>query len=143
MGRKKIVPQRHEPGDEPLDGEQPAADPQLPKVAGKKIRRKRRVRQGVKALREIRRYQQSTDLLLKRAPFQRLVREISQDYYDGELRFSRNGLIALQEGAESYLTELFNHSNLISLQHGGVTLKAADMKLARFIRGEVATASLM
>lgn len=65
-----------------------------------------RYRPGTVALREIRRYQKSTDLLIRKLPFQRLVREIAQDFKN-DLRFQGSAILALQEASESYLVGLF------------------------------------
>ncbi len=61
---------------------------------------------GIKALREIHRYQKSTKLLIPKASFARLVREIAQDI-STDLRFQATALAALQEIAEAYLTQHF------------------------------------
>merc|ERR1719296_317628 len=66
---------------------------------------------GTVALREIRRYQKSTDLLIRKLPFQRLVREIAQDFKT-DLRFQGSAVLALQEAAEAYLVGLFEDTNL-------------------------------
>jgi len=67
------------------------------------------------ALREIRRYQKSTDLLIRKLPFQRLVREIASDF-KSDLRFQSSTIEALQESAEAYLVSLFEDSNLCAIQ---------------------------
>ena len=95
----------------------------------------RRYRPGTVALREIRRYQKSTDLLLKKAPFQRLVREISQDY-KADLRFQSSAVLALQEASEAYLVGLFEDTNLCAIHAKRVTIMPKDIQLARRIRGE-------
>lgn len=102
-------------------------------VAGKKARKKRRNRPGTVALREIRRYQRSTELLLRKLPFRRLVREIAQDFYSGPLRFGSKAFIALQEASEAYLTELFGEANLCAVHDKRVTLLDRDLKLAQTI----------
>lgn len=84
---------------------------------------------------EIRRYQRSTELLIKKLPFQRLVREISQGIRR-DLRFQSNTLLALQEAAEAYLVGLFEDTNLCALHARRVTIMPRDMQLARRIRGE-------
>ena len=66
------------------------------------------------ALREIRRYQRSCQLLIKKVPFQRLSREIAQSYY-GEIRFQASALSALQEAAEAYLVNVFEDTNLCAI----------------------------
>merc|ERR550537_664269 len=73
-----------------------------------KERRKVRFRPGTVALREIRRYQKSTSNLMPRAPFQRLVRRLTQEHQtSGDLRFQARALAALQEATEAYITGLF------------------------------------
>lgn len=66
------------------------------------------------ALREIRKYQKSTDLLMRKLPFQRLVREIAQDFKN-DLRFQSTAILALQEAAEAYLVSLFEDTNLCAI----------------------------
>ena len=94
-----------------------------------------RYRPGTVALREIRRYQKSVDLLIRKAPFQRLVREIAREFKP-DLRFQTNAVLALQEAAEAYLVGLFEDSNLCAIHAKRVTIMPKDFKLARRIRGE-------
>lgn len=101
-------------------------------IAGKKARKKRRFRSGTVALREIRRYQRSTELLLRKMPFRRLVREIAQNF-KSDLRFQQTAMLALQEASEMYLTELFDESNQCAINAKRVTLLQRDMQLARKI----------
>ena len=101
-------------------------------VTGKKPHR---FRPGTVALREIRRYQKTTELLLKKAPFQRLVREIAQDFKT-DLRFQSSSVMALQEASEAYLVGLFDDSNLCAIHAKRVTIMPKDMQLARRIRGD-------
>jgi len=96
---------------------------------------KRRYRPGTVALREIRRYQRTTDLLIRKAPFQRLVREIAQEMKK-DVRFQSTALLALQEAAEMHLIQLFEDTNLCALHAKRVTVMPKDMQLARRIRGE-------
>jgi histone H3 len=94
-----------------------------------------RYRIGTVALREIRRYQKSTDLLIRKLPFQRLVREITAEIrYD--FRFQSAALQALQEASEAYLVGLFEDTNLCAIHAKRVTIMPKDMALARRIRGE-------
>lgn len=72
-------------------------------------------------MREIRRYQKSTDLLIRKLPFQRLVREIAQDF-KAELRFQSSAIGALQEAAEAYLVGLFEDVNLCAIHAKRVTI---------------------
>lgn len=97
--------------------------------------KKKRFRPGTVALREIRRYQKTTELLIRRLPFQRLVREIAQDFKD-DLRFQGEALQALQESAEAYLTGLFEDTNLCAIHAKRVTIMPKDVRLAQRIRGE-------
>ena len=106
-----------------------------PADGGVKERKKMKFKPGTVALREIKRYQKSTDLLLPRAPFQRLVRDICRDI-DSDLRFQAQALMALQESAEAYLTGVFEDANLCSIHAQRVTLMKKDMELARRIRGD-------
>jgi histone H3 len=87
------------------------------------------------ALQEIRRYQKSTEMLIRRAPFHRLVREIACDYKT-DLKFQSAALAALQEAAESYLVGLFEDTNLCAIHAKRVTIMPKDIQLARRIRGE-------
>lgn len=98
-------------------------------------RKKHRYRPGTVALREIRKYQKSTDLLIRKLPFQRLVREIAQDFKT-DLRFQSSAVLALQEAAEAYLVRLFEDTNLAAIHGKRVTIMPKDMQLARRIRGE-------
>jgi histone H3 len=99
------------------------------------MKKKMRWRPGTVALREIKRYQKNTDLLLAKAPFQRFIRSIC-DGIDGQLRFQSQALLALQEAAESYLTGLFEDANLCAIHANRVTVMKKDIDLARRIRGE-------
>ncbi|XP_014239132.1 histone H3.3-like [Trichogramma pretiosum] len=104
-------------------------------VTSKKPNRKIRFKPGLLALQEIRYYQKSTELLIRKLPFQRLVREIFQDYKDN-VRIQSGALLALQEAAEAYLVGLFEDTNLCSIHGKRVTIMPRDMQLARRIRGE-------
>lgn len=99
------------------------------------VKKPHRYRPGTVALREIRRYQKSTDLLIKKLPFQRLVREIAEDFKTG-LRFQKSGILALQEATEAYLVGLMEDTNLCAVHAKRVTIMPKDIQLARRIRGE-------
>lgn len=107
-------------------------------IREEKIARKRskpiRYRPGELALREIRRYQKSTELLIRRLPFQRLVREITQDFKT-DMRFQAATMAVLQEAAEAYLIGLFEDTNLCAIHAKRVTIMPRDIQLARRIRG--------
>ena len=110
-----------------------AARKSAPTAGG--VKKPYRYRPGTVALREIRKYQKSTDLLLRKAPFQRWVREIAHDF-KSDLRFQSSAVLALQEAAESYLIGLFEDTNLCAIHAKRVTIMPKDMQLARRIRGE-------
>jgi histone H3/H4 len=99
------------------------------------VKKPHRYRPGTVALREIRRYQKSTELLIRKLPFQRLVREITQ-VIKIDLRFQSTALLALQEAAEAYLVGLFENTNLCAIHAKRVTIMPKDIQLARRIRGE-------
>lgn len=92
---------------------------------------------GEKALREIRQYQSSTSLLLRRLPFARLVREIQYGMTRQPYRWQGSAILALQEAAEAHLVGLFEDSNLCAIHGKRVTIMPKDMQLARRIRGWV------
>ncbi len=99
------------------------------------VKKPHRYRPGTVALRDIRKYQKNTDLLLRKLPFQRLVREIAQDMKD-DLRFQSTAILALQEASEAYLVALFEDTNLCAIHAKRVTIMPKDIQLARRIRGE-------
>jgi histone H3 len=94
-----------------------------------------RYRPGTVALREIRRYQKGTELLIRKLPFQRLLREIAQDFKT-DLRFQSSAIVALQEACEAYMIGLFEDCNLCAIHAKRVTIMPKDLQLARRIRGE-------
>ena len=106
-----------------------------PPIAPHKEKKKRKkYRAGTVALKEIRRYQRSTELLIRKLPFQRLVRSIVQEYAPN-FRIQTGALVALQEGAESYIVELFEDTNLCAIHAKRVTIMPKDIQLAQRIRG--------
>ena len=110
-----------------------AARKSAPATGG--VKKPHRYRPGTVALREIRRYQKSTELLIRKLPFQRLVREIAQEFKT-DLRFQGSAVLALQEAAEAYLVGLFEDTNLAAIHAKRVTIMPKDIQLARRIRGE-------
>jgi histone H3 len=106
----------------------------VPSTAGLK-KFPRRFRPGTVALREIRKYQKSTNLLIKKLPFQRLVRQITRDIHH-EMRFQSTALLALQEAAESYIISLFEDAHLCAIHADRITLTPRDLALAKRIRGD-------
>ena len=107
----------------------------------KALCRPHRYRPGTVALREIRRYQKSTDLLIHKAPFQRLVKQIHQEMFrnhpdKASMRYQSTAVLALQEASEAYLVGLFEDTNLCAIHAKRVTIMPKDIQLARRIRGE-------
>ena len=106
------------------------------------VKKHYRYRPGTVALKQIRRYQKSTELLIRKLPFQRLVREIASDSevirlpLCGKVRFQSAAIMALQEATEAYLVGLFEDSNLCAIHARRVTIMPKDIQLARRIRGE-------
>ena len=114
-----------------------AARKMFPRVSGdvRHSRKTGRFTPGVVALREIRKYQKNTELLIRKLPFQRMVREIAQDFKT-DLRFQSQAILALQEASEAYLVGLFEDTNLCAIHAKRVTILPKDIQLARRIRGE-------
>ena len=106
------------------------------------IKKPHRYRPGMVALREIRRYQRSTENPIKRTPFQKLIREISQEYRicpDGpgtpsvQVQFQSTAIAALQEAAENFIVGLFKDVNLLAIHARRVTIMPRDIHLALHI----------
>ena len=106
------------------------------------VKKRYRYRPGTVALKQIRQYQKSTELLIRKLPFQRLVREIASDDevikspLCGKVRFQSAAIMALQEATEAYLVGLFEDSNLCAIHARRVTIMPKDIQLARRIRSE-------
>ena len=100
--------------------------------------KKRRNRKGTVALREIKKYQKNTDLLIRKLPFARLVREIVQTEFgnDADYRWQSVAILALQEASEAYLVHLLEDTNLCAIHAKRVTIMQKDIHLARRLRGE-------
>lgn len=101
-----------------------------------KTKKRHRYRPGTVALREIRKFQKSTCLLIPKARFQRLVRQICSDIRP-EFQWKREAIAALQSASEDYIVGLFEDGYLCAIHAGRVTLLFKDIQLARRIRGEV------
>lgn len=99
------------------------------------VKKKRRFRPGTRAVMEIRKYQRSTETLIRKLPFQRLCREVALEL-DPALRFQSEAVRALQEACEAYLVGLFEDTQLCAIHAKRVTIMPKDMELARRIRGE-------
>ena len=106
------------------------------------VKKLHRFRLGTVALKEIRRYQKSTELLIRKLPFQQLVQEISGDHkvitspLCGKVRFQSLAIKVLQEALEAYLVGLFEDTNLRAIHAKRVTIMPKDIQLARRICGE-------
>ena len=100
------------------------------------MKKPHRYRLGTVALREIRWYQKSTELLIRKLPFQRLVRELAQDLGKINIRFQSGTIMALQEALKAYLVGLLEDTNLCTVHAKRVTIMTKDIQLAWQIQGE-------
>ena len=104
------------------------------------VKKPQRYRPGTVALREIRKYQKSGDLLIPKVNFQRLVREVVQsvcrDRNIDTKRIQSTALLALQEASEHYLVDLFQHSQLAAIHGNRVTVLPRDIQLVRYFKGD-------
>ena len=112
-----------------------AARPPLGGIGG--VKKPHRYRPGTVALREIRRFQKTTELLIRKAPFQRVVRQIALKIKK-DVRFQSTAILALQEASEAYMVGMFEDTNLAALHAKRVTIQPRDMALARRLRGDPA-----
>jgi len=119
-------------------GKKPPVARKAPRELAAKTARK--FRPGHQALREIRKYQKSTDLLIPKLPFSRLIREVATNVasHVQDLRFQSAAIMALQEAAEAYLTTLFEDTVLCAIHARRVTIMPKDMQLTMRIRGGTA-----
>ena len=107
----------------------------MPSVGG--VKKPYRARPGTKALREIRKYQKSTNLLIPKVNFGRLVREICMQIYENKKnRFQASAILAIQEATESYLVSVMEDAQLACIHAKRRTLMKQDIQLARRLRGE-------
>lgn len=144
VGGSGGTPQRRQPAAPPRGGGSPGRRPPLGRsrpLAVDAEPRKRRYRPGTRALQEIRKYQKSTELLIRRAPFARLVREISHNLTPEPFRWTAEALLALQEATEDFMVHLFEDCNLCAIHAKRITIMPKDLQLARRIRGPVAGVS--
>ncbi|XP_063042055.1 histone H3-like centromeric protein A [Engraulis encrasicolus] len=125
--RRKGTPKKRSP---------PAPPPRRRRESGESSpRKKRRYRPGTMALKEIRKYQKSTELLLRKAPFSRVVREICMGLSREQYMWQAYALMALQEAAEAFLVRLFADANLCAIHAKRVTIFPRDVQLVQRIRG--------
>ena len=102
------------------------------------VKKPHRYRPGTVALREIRRFQKTTDLLMRKGPFQRFVREITLKFKK-DARFQSTAVLALQEASEAYMIGMFEDTNLAALHAKRVTIMSRDILLAQRLRGKIFT----
>lgn len=124
--------------------------PAVSTSAGAVTKRRHRWRPGTKALREIKKYQKSTEHLIQKNPFSRLVREIvreqggiSRGPDDTVVAFRMQGtaLEALQEAAEAYVVEFFENAQCGAIHARRQTVMPSDAGLSKFIARQVANAA--
>ena len=108
---------------------------QLKAIRDEKLEKQRKIQRGMQALREIQKYQKGADLLIRRVPFQRLVREIVQKRREG-LKLQSSTVLALQEASEAFLVGLMEQANLCAIHAKRVTIMPRDIQLACRIRGD-------
>ncbi len=100
------------------------------------VRKPHRWRPGTVAAREIRKFQKTTDLFIRKAPFQHLVQEIIQDMSrKSDLQMQSTALLALQEAVEYFMVDVFNNTNLCVLHGKRKTIMVKDLVLACCIQG--------
>ncbi len=141
MARTKQIPSKSTGGKAPRNWTEAQRTKASQSARDRALKKPHRFRPGTVALREIRRYQKSTELLIRRAPFARIVREVMQDTpvrgFDGaSARIQSSALAALQEAAEAYLIGLFEDTNLCAIHAKRITIMPKDIQLSRRIRGE-------
>ena len=99
------------------------------------VKRAFRWKPGTVALRQVKKLQKSTDLLIAKAPFSRLVRELADSHKVG-LRFASAAVAAIQEATEAFVVSLLGDANLTALHANRVTALPRDLQLVRRLRGE-------
>ncbi len=106
-----------------------------------KPKKPHRYRPGTVALREIKRYQKSTDLLMRKLPFQRLVREIAQKIRN-DVRFQGSAILMLQDAAESFMIRYAEIANEYAIHRKHVTVAVIDLLMVRKIWAQYSQGSL-
>ncbi|WOL11195.1 Histone superfamily protein [Canna indica] len=104
-------------------------------MMGDDVKKPHRFRPGAMVLREIRKYQKNTELLIQKLPFQHLVHVIARNFKT-DLRMQNSAVVVLQHAAEAYLVGLFEDTSLCAIHAKRVTILPKDINLARRIRGE-------
>lgn len=139
MARTKQIPSKSTGGKAPKTWTAARKAKASQSARDRGLKKPHRFRPGTVALREIRRYQKSTEFLIRRAPFARIVRETLQDTnakHSGVYRMQSSALAAIQEAAEAYLVGLFEDTNLCAIHAKRITIMPKDIQLSRRIRGE-------
>eukprot|EP00767_Chilomastix_cuspidata_P003492 gnl/Chilomastix_cuspidata/361.p1 GENE.gnl/Chilomastix_cuspidata/361~~gnl/Chilomastix_cuspidata/361.p1 ORF type:complete len:159 (+),score=67.53 gnl/Chilomastix_cuspidata/361:58-477(+) len=95
------------------------------------VKKSRKAKPGTVALKQIRDYQKSTQLLMRKLPFQRLVRDISSQLKVDDVRFQAQAIAALQEAAEAFVVNLMEDTNLCAIHCKRVTIMKRDIVLAK------------
>ena len=108
---------------------------QLKTIRDEKLEKQRKIQRGMQALKEIQKYQKGADLLIRRVPFQRLVREIVQKRGEG-LKLQSSAVLALQEAGEAFIVGLMEQGNLCTIHAKQVTIMPRDIQLACRIQGD-------
>ncbi len=108
---------------------------QLAKQKAIAMRKPHRWHPGTVAAREIRKFQKTTDLLIRKAPFQHLVCKIALKFGKSDLQMQSTAVLALQEAAEYFMADVFSDTNLCASHGKRVTIMVKDMVLACHIRG--------
>ena len=108
---------------------------QLKAIRDKKLEKQRKTQREMQALKEIQKYQKGSGILIQRAPFQRLVKEIVQKQWES-LKLQSSTVLALQEASEAFPVGLMEQANLCSIHAKRVTIMPQDIQLARRIRGD-------
>ena len=126
MSRTKQTTRKNLGAKAPRNGKFFAPRKNTPTTGG--VKKPHRFRPGTVALREIRKYQKSTEMLIRKLPFQRLVREVTQGY-NTNLRFQAEAILAIQEATEAKIVNLLENSNLCAIHARRVTLMPKDLEL--------------
>ena len=103
-----------------------------PRKAVGKVKKPHRYRPGTVALRQIRKYQSSTELLIRKLPFQRLVKEVCRNLFnDVDYRFQSTAVLVLQEAAENFLVSMFDDVGCVAIHGKRVTIQKRDIQIWR------------
>lgn len=108
-------------------------------AAASVVRRRRRYKPGTVALREVRRYQRGTDLLIRRLPYQRFVRSVADTHASGTnnaegLRFQGAAIDLLQEASENYLISCLIDAKKLSAHANRIGVNKRDIAMVLEVR---------